>query len=108
MTDLPDAAVEAEVRAMHRAEKGRGATEDFWSTECTGAHVYYDMARAALAAALPHLIAAEREACARVADDVAERGPNPQIHGIDWLDGRHSGAQETAAAIRARKDVERG
>ena len=54
------------------------------------------MLRAALAAVAPLIAAAEREACAAIADGTSG---DPEWHGETWI------AQRIAAAIRARSDA---
>lgn len=42
--------IERVAQAIYRAQKGRDASEEFWTTPATGANFYRDMARAAIAA----------------------------------------------------------
>lgn len=56
----------------------------------------YDNTRAAIAAVAPLIAAAEREACAAIADGTSG---DPEWHGETWI------AQRIAAAIRARSDA---
>ena len=46
----------------------------------------------------------EREACAKIADTVADKVPPNDSRHIDWQSGYQDGAMEVAAVIRERSN----
>ena len=65
----------------------------------------YWQARYALAVVAPLIAAAEREACAKVAEDMAEAWAKEwrdSLKASSHTEGQSDGADEVAAAIRAR------
>ena len=97
MTDAPligEALVEAAARALNQL--AYAPHEASWAKREWPQFIPH--ARAVLAVIVP----AVREACARVADQIASEWPDaPSGRHDDWRHGRQDGAMEVAAAIRA-------
>jgi hypothetical protein len=75
---------------------------DEWAEQLFKGPVTQAMVAQALRAAEYRAERREREACARIADDVAGKVPPNDARHIDWQSGYQDGAMEVAAAIRER------